>query len=81
MARIEWRLRMVAAERGIWTPSQLREALHVRARHPLSTSSVAALMRETPRIVKVETLRALCVALDCEPGDLLRTIPDEPDPG
>ncbi len=72
---ISWNLRMVAAERNIWTGAQLRRALRDRAGYTLSSASVSALLTGTPRQVKVATLTALCVALECQPGDLLVAAP------
>jgi DNA-binding Xre family transcriptional regulator len=72
---ISWNLRMVAAERDIWTGAQLRRALRDRAGYALSSASISALLTGTPRQVKVATLTALCVALDCQPGDLLVAAP------
>jgi DNA-binding Xre family transcriptional regulator len=62
---------MVAAERGIWTGEQLRRALRERAGYSLSSASISVLLRQQPAQVKLSTLAALCVALECEPGDLL----------
>jgi DNA-binding Xre family transcriptional regulator len=78
---IERRLRMLAAERGVWGATQLRDLLYVRARHPMSVASVAELLRATPKLVKVATLEALCVALRCQPGDLLVAIVEDERPG
>lgn len=68
---VEWRLRMAAAERGVWTGTQLRRLLAERAGLDLSPASVSALFTKQPSQVKLSTLAALCTALDCAPGDLL----------
>ena len=68
---LKWNLRMVAAERGIWTGAELRRVLDERAGYRLSSASISELMRGTPRQLKVSTLAALCTALECQPGDLL----------
>jgi DNA-binding Xre family transcriptional regulator len=68
---ITWNLRMVAAQHDIWTGAALRRAMSERAGYRLSSASVSELMHGTPRQVKVATLAALCVTLDCQPGDLL----------
>jgi DNA-binding Xre family transcriptional regulator len=72
---ITWNLRMVAAKRDVWTGAQLRKVLRDRAGYPLSSASISELLTGTPRQVKITTLAALCVALDCEPGDLLVAVP------
>ncbi|MEU3657686.1 helix-turn-helix transcriptional regulator [Streptomyces sp. NPDC032161] len=68
---VEWKLRIAAAQRGIWTGTQLRRLLAERAGLELSAASVSALFTKQPSQVKLSTLAALCAALDCTPGDLL----------
>jgi putative transcriptional regulator len=68
---IRWRLRMAAAQRELWTGAQLRRLLGERAGLHLSSASVSALLTRQPAQVKLETLAALCTALDCTPNDLL----------
>jgi putative transcriptional regulator len=66
-----WRLRMAAAERGVWTGAELRRLLAERAGLRLSAASVSALMTKQPSQVRLSTLAALCIALDCTPNDLI----------
>lgn len=75
--QVEWKLRMAAAQRGVWTGTELRRLLIERAGLELS-----ALFTKQPSQVKLSTLAALCTALDCVPGDLL-TLRDDtmPQPG
>ncbi|MET9765174.1 helix-turn-helix transcriptional regulator [Streptomyces sp. NPDC006372] len=68
---VEWRLRMTAAQRGVWTGTELRRLLAERAGLEFSAASVSALFTKQPSQVKLSTLAALCTALDCTPGDLL----------
>jgi putative transcriptional regulator len=68
--RIRWRLRMAAAQREVWTAAQLRRLLADRAGLPLSSASASALFAKQPAQVKLETLVALCTALECTPNDL-----------
>lgn len=68
--RIRWRLRMAAAQREIWTGSQLRRLLAEKAGLELSAASVSALFTKEPAQIKLSTLIALCTALDCTPNDL-----------
>lgn len=67
---IRWRLRMAAAERGVWTAAELRRILASEAGYELSAPSVTALMTQDPVLVKLTTLAALCKALRCTPNDL-----------
>ena len=66
-----WRLRMAAAQREVWTGAQLRRLLAEKAGLHLSAASVSALMIKQPAQLKLETLAALCTALQCTPNDLL----------
>jgi putative transcriptional regulator len=68
---VRWRLRMAAAQREVWTGAQLRRLLGERAGLHLSSASVSALLTRQHAQVKLETLAALCTALDCTPNDLL----------
>ncbi|WP_328500880.1 helix-turn-helix transcriptional regulator [Streptomyces sp. NBC_00457] len=67
---IRWRLRRAAADREVWTGAQLRRLLAEKAGLELSSASVSALMTKQPTQVKLETLLALCTALQCTPNDL-----------
>ena len=64
---VRWKLRMAAAQREVWTGAQLRRLLAERAGVQMS----AALMRQAPKQLKLSTLAGLCVALDCQPGELI----------
>ncbi|MBC9731378.1 helix-turn-helix transcriptional regulator [Streptomyces sp. TRM68367] len=78
---VEWRLRMTAAQRGVWTGTELRRLLAERAGLELAAASVSALFTKQPSQVKLSTLAALCTALDCTPGDLLALRDGGPPPG
>jgi putative transcriptional regulator len=68
--RIRWRLRMAAAQREVWTGTQLRRLLAERAGLEMSSASVSALFSKEPAQVKLSTLAAICTALECTPNDL-----------
>ncbi len=68
--RIQWRLRMAAAQREVWTGVQLRRLLADKAGLELSAASVSALLTKQLAQVKLSTLAALCTALECSPNDL-----------
>ena len=61
---------MAAAQREVWTGAQLRRLLGERAGLHLSSASVSALLTRQPAQARLETLAALCTALDCTPNDL-----------
>jgi len=67
---IRWKLRMAAAQREVWTGTQLRRLLADKAGLELSAASVSALFTREPAQVKLSTLAALCTALECTPNDL-----------
>ena len=69
--QIRWRLRIAAAQREVWTGAQLRRLLAERAGLNLSSASVSALFTKQPSQVKLDTLAALCTALQCTPNDLI----------
>lgn len=68
--RITWKLRMAAAQREVWTGTQLRRLLAEKAGLDMSSASVSALFTKQPSQIKLSTLIALCTALDCSPNDL-----------
>jgi DNA-binding Xre family transcriptional regulator len=61
---------MAAAQREVWTGTQLRRLLAEKAGLELSSASVSALMTKEPAQIKLATLIALCTALDCSPNEL-----------
>jgi putative transcriptional regulator len=46
----------------------------------ITPANLAVLKNGRAKAVRFATLAALCAALDCQPGDLLRWEPDEPEP-
>jgi DNA-binding Xre family transcriptional regulator len=80
--RISWQLRLAAAQREVWTGTQLRRLLADRAGLELSSASVSALFTKEPSQIKLSTLIALCTALQCTPNDLfdIDTTPVEAKP-
>ena len=77
--QIRWKLRSAAAQREVWTGSQLRRLLAERAGLECPSASVSALFTRQPSQLKLTTLLALCTALQCTPDDLfdLDTTPVE----
>jgi integrase len=56
--RILWRLRVAAAQREVWTGTQLRRLLAERAGLDMSSASVSVLFSKEPAQVKLSTLAA-----------------------
>lgn len=69
--RVEWNLRMLCAQKGIWTAAELERLLQSRLGIRLSHQAVSDLLRGTPKTLSLRLLLALCVTLDCSPNDLL----------
>lgn len=67
---LEWMLRKMMADRGIWTGAALARLLEDKANYNLSAPSISALISGKPKQMKAETLDALCTALECKPNDL-----------
>lgn len=44
----------------------------------ITPANLAVLKNGRAKAVRLTTLDALCEALDCQPGDLLRWVPDAP---
>jgi DNA-binding Xre family transcriptional regulator len=61
---------MAAAQREVWTGTQLRRLLADKAGLAMSSASVSALFSKEPAQIKLSTLVALCTALECSPNDL-----------
>ncbi|MDJ0344763.1 helix-turn-helix transcriptional regulator [Streptomyces sp. H10-C2] len=72
---MKWNLRMVAAQRDIWRPTQLQTVLAEVGFTP-SLSKVAALWSGKPVTVRLEDLDKICAALDCTVADLMQAEPE-----
>ena len=44
----------------------------------ITISNLSVLKNDKARAIRMETLDKLCKALDCQPGDLLEYVEDEP---
>lgn len=69
-------MRMVAAQRDIWRPTQLLAAFEEVGFTP-SLSKVAALWSGKPITVRLDDLDKICVALDCTVSDLMQAEPEQ----
>jgi putative transcriptional regulator len=67
---MQWNLRMVAAQRGIWRASELRRLL-AEAGLEMSTGKMSYLWSGRPISVRLDDLEVICQVLDCDPGELL----------
>jgi putative transcriptional regulator len=67
---MQWNLRMVAAQRGIWRASDLRRLL-AEAGLEISGGKMSYLWSGQPISVRLDDLEVICQVLDCDPGELL----------
>jgi DNA-binding Xre family transcriptional regulator len=67
---MQWNLRMVAAQRGIWRASDLRRLLG-EAGLEISTGKMSYLWSGQPISIRLDDLEVICKVLDCQPGELL----------
>jgi DNA-binding Xre family transcriptional regulator len=74
---MQWNLRQVMAERGIFQTSELLPLLEARGIH-ISREHVYRLVTRTPLRVNVEILAALCDALGCTPNELMTPVVENP---
>ncbi|MFJ2959735.1 helix-turn-helix domain-containing protein [Streptomyces sp. NPDC087270] len=73
---MKWNLRMVAAQRDLWRPTELLEAFKTVGFTP-SLSKVAAMWSGTPVTVRLDDLDKICAVPNCTVGDLLQAEPLE----
>ena len=69
-AHINWQLRPLMAERGMFKTTDPIEPLRA-AGVTLSREQVFRLVTQTPQRLNMEVLAALCGILDCTPNDLI----------
>lgn len=70
---MQWNLRQVMADRGLFQTSELLPLLEERGIH-LTREHVYRLVTKTPQRLNTEVLVALCDALGCTPNDLIEPI-------
>lgn len=76
---IVWNLKKwLAVERDIYRPSELQVLLAEKAGVQLSLQAVSALINGTPNALRLQTILALCNALDCTLSDFCYVGPDSP---
>jgi DNA-binding Xre family transcriptional regulator len=74
---VEWKLKKwLAVERDIYRPSELQALLAERAGVQLSLQAVSTLINSTPSALRLQTIQALCDALNCKLSDFCDVLPD-----
>ena len=75
---IVWNLKKwLAVERDIYRPSELQAVLAEKAGVQLSLQAISALIKGKPTALRLQTIQALCNALDCRLSDFCDVLPDE----
>jgi DNA-binding Xre family transcriptional regulator len=67
---IEWNLRRLMAERGLYSTTDLQPLLRARGVE-LSATQVYRLVTQTPERLNMRVLAAVCDALECTPNELI----------
>jgi DNA-binding Xre family transcriptional regulator len=74
---IVWNLKKwLAVERDIYRPSELQTLLAEKAGVQLSLQAVSALMNGKPTALRLQTIQALCNALECKLSDFCDVLPE-----
>jgi DNA-binding Xre family transcriptional regulator len=76
---IIWNLKKwLALERDIYRPSELQALLAQNVGVQLSLQALSALINGKPNALRLQTIQALCNALDCKLSDFCDVVPDTP---
>jgi DNA-binding Xre family transcriptional regulator len=74
---IVWNLKKwLALERDIYRPSELQALLAEKAGVQLSIQAISTLINGKPNALRLQTIQALCNALDCKLSDFCEVLPD-----
>ncbi len=74
---IVWNLKKwLAVERDIYRPSELQALLAEKVGVQLSVQALSTLINGTPNALRLQTIQALCNALDCKLSDFCEVLPD-----
>jgi DNA-binding Xre family transcriptional regulator len=74
---IVWNLKKwLAMERDIYRSSELQMLLAEKAGVQLSLQAISALINGKPNALRLQTIQALCNALDCKLSDFCEVLPD-----
>jgi len=74
---VVWNLKKwLAVERDIYRPVELQTLLAEKAGVQLSLQAISALINGKPNALRLQTIQALCNALECELCDFCNVLPD-----
>lgn len=74
---VMWNLKKwLAVNHDIYRPSELQALLVEKAGVQLSLQAISALLNNKPGALRLQTIQALCNALDCKLSDFCEVLPD-----
>jgi DNA-binding Xre family transcriptional regulator len=74
---VVWNLKKwLAIEHDIFRPSELQAILAERANTHLSLQAISTLINNPPQALRMNTMQALCNALNCQVSDFFDVTPD-----
>jgi DNA-binding Xre family transcriptional regulator len=74
---VVWNLKKwLAVEHDIYRPSQLQAVLAEKAGVQLSIQAISTLINGKPNALRLQTIQALCNALNCKLSDFCEVLPD-----
>lgn len=68
---------MIVVDINIMMARRKMSAGELARRVGITPANLSILKNDKARAIRFTTLEALCRALDCQPGDLLRYVPEE----
>jgi len=76
---IAWKLKKwLAVNRDIYRPSELQLLLAEKVGVRLSLQAISSIINGQPSALRLQTIQALCNALDCKLSDFCEVLPDAP---
>jgi DNA-binding Xre family transcriptional regulator len=72
---INWKLRELLKERGGNSAAKIRKIVLEQTGYQLSTQAVCDLLKRQPKMIRLETIQALCDAFYIRLSDFLEVLP------
>lgn len=73
---MKWRLREFLAEQGFRRATHISRTILERTGYPLCVQAVCDLLNEPPKMLRIETMQAICDAFYCRLADFCDIVPD-----
>jgi DNA-binding Xre family transcriptional regulator len=72
---VKWKFREWLKERGITRASEVSRTVGERTGYKLSIQAVCNLLNDQPKMIRIETMQALCDAFYCRLSDFFEVMP------